>query len=321
LRRIAPWLLLVLFTGAALAIAGLDRPDVTGDPGRDDKAQDRPRGHLVIVGGGAMPPEVVRRFVELAGAPDKARVLVLPMAGGGREAAQDDVELFVKAGAAAEPLVLGRDEALDPAVADRFAGATGVWFSGGQQSALMAVLRDTPAAEAILKLYRDGAVIGGTSAGAAVMSRLMIPGGERRPSSRPTDDTGTYETIERDNVLESDGLGLLPGAVVDQHFLKRRRHNRLVSVVLQHPQLLGVGIDESAALIVKPDGRWEVAGEGQVMIVDARGARVTPKEATTLGAADVRLHVLPPGSQFDPEQGRVSLPGEAPAAAQGEAAR
>jgi cyanophycinase len=94
---------------------------------------------------------------------------------------------------------------------------------------------------------------------------------------------------------------------VDQHFLRRKRHNRLVSLVLEHPTLLGVGIDEGTAVVVRPDGRWEVVGQSAAVVYDARAARVTPPAARVLGAADVRMHVLGPGSVFDPRTGRVEV--------------
>lgn len=259
-----------------------------------------------------MPGQIVRRFLDLAGGPERARIVVLPMAAGegaAESVGKADAEMFRRRGAASvEVLSLTRQQANDPTVADRFRGATGVWFSGGQQTRLMDVLHDSPAAAAIHAQYREGAVVGGTSAGAAVMSRVMIAGGERRPSSRPTTDTGTYETVERDNVLIAEGLGLLPGAVVDQHFLRRRRHNRLLSVVLEHPDLLGAGIDEAAALQVNPDGTWDVLGRSAVVVIDARKSAVTAPGATALGAAGVRLHVLPGGSRFDPAGGKATLP-------------
>ncbi|HKG94689.1 MAG TPA: hypothetical protein VKA84_22440, partial [Gemmatimonadaceae bacterium] len=79
-------------------------------------------------------------------------------------------------------------------------------------------------------------------------------------------------------------------------------------IVLEHPETLGAGIDESTALIVAPDGRWRVIGASSVVVYDARHARVTPAGAPVLGAADVRLHVLPPGSTFDPATGKTELP-------------
>jgi cyanophycinase len=145
------------------------------------------------------------------------------------------------------------------------------------------------------------------------MSTPMITGDEKRPGgSRPPkdpDDSSTvFMTIARDNIVTKEGFALLPGAVVDQHFVRRRRLNRLISVILEHPDLVGVGIDESTALEVGPDGRWKVLGESAAVVFDARKARVTPSGAPALGAADVRMQVLPAGSSYDPVSGKAELP-------------
>jgi cyanophycinase len=116
-------------------------------------------------------------------------------------------------------------------------------------------------------------------------------------------------TIARDNIVTARGFALLPGAIVDQHFVRRRRNNRLLSLVLENPGLVGVGIDESTAIEVGPDGIWRVLGESVAVIYDARHAAVTAAGAPALGAADVRLDVLPSGSTYDPRTGRAVLPG------------
>jgi len=103
------------------------------------------------------------------------------------------------------------------------------------------------------------------------------------------------------------GFGLLPDVTVDQHFLRRRRANRLISVVLEHPTVVGIGLDESTALVVAPSGPWEIIGASQATVYDARHASVTPP-GKTLGATDIRVHVLPAGSSFDPATGRAQLP-------------
>jgi cyanophycinase len=150
-------------------------------------------------------------------------------------------------------------------------------------------------------------VIGGTSAGAAVMSAVMLTGDERRPGGARRDTTSAYMTIDRDNVIVTDGFGLLTNAIVDQHFLRRRRHNRLVSLVLEREPHLGVGIDESTALVVEPSGRWRISGASVAVIYDARRATTTAP-GTTLGATGVTMHVLPAGARFDPQAGVATLP-------------
>ena len=140
------------------------------------------------------------------------------------------------------------------------------------------------------------------------MSDPMISGDERRPGGArpPSDSSDGWMTIDRDDVVLVPGFGFLPNVTVDQHFLRRRRHNRLISVVLEHPTVVGIGIDESTALVVSPNAPWEIIGASQATIYDARRSAVTTKP-TPLGAADIRVHVLPSGSHFDLATGRATV--------------
>jgi len=269
-------------------------------------------GHLLIVGGGPIPPEISRRFVELAGGPGKARIVVFPMASSDSDAGIEMTADLEKLGARAERIVLDHAHADTDEAVKRLDGVTGIWFGGGDQVLLTAALGGTRVEAAMHKLLAAGAVLGGTSAGAAVMTTPMLTGEEKhvgglRPPSDLKSSLAAWMTVARDDVETVPGFGFLPGAVVDQHFIRRRRSNRLLSVVLEHPQLVGVGIDESTALDVGPDGRWRVLGESAAMIFDARRARVTPVGAPALGAAGVTLLVLPAGSTYDPASGEATL--------------
>jgi cyanophycinase len=115
-------------------------------------------------------------------------------------------------------------------------------------------------------------------------------------------------TIARENIVTDSGFALISGAIVDQHFLRRKRHNRLISLVLERAPHLGVGIDESTVLIVGPDGQWRVNGASVAVIYDARSADITPPAASILGAAGLRMHVLPAGATFNPRTGEARLP-------------
>lgn len=267
------------------------------------------RGTLYIVGGGPQPPELVREFVELAGGAGRARIIVFAMASAyGLEGGEEKAADFRALGATATNVYVTREQADTDSVARLLDGATGVWFGGGDQERLTQALRDTRTERAIHQRYAAGAVIGGTSAGAAVMSSHMITGDERQlgGSRPPSDSSEAYITIARSNIVIDSGFALMPEAVIDQHFVRRKRHNRLMSLVLEQPPHLGVGIDESTALIVEPDGRWRVAGASVAVIYDARRSTITP--AGTLGATDLRVHVLPAGARFDPAAGRATLP-------------
>ncbi|HEY0527377.1 MAG TPA: cyanophycinase [Gemmatimonadaceae bacterium] len=265
------------------------------------------RGVLFIVGGGNQSIDLVRQFVTLAGGPGKARIAILPMAtsdavatGAEKEAQLDSL------GADAFVVNVTRSQADADSVVRLIRGATGIWFPGGDQTLLTAALNGSAALRAIHERYEAGAVVGGTSAGAAVMSDSMITGNQFYPGVASPSDTGSFTRLGRRTIEIAPGFGFLHNAIVDQHFIRRQRQNRLFSVVLERPGLLGVGIDEGTVLEVAPDGKWTVLGRSSVMVFDARAAKVT--SAPALGATDIRVSVLPAGSTFDPQTGRATLP-------------
>ncbi len=272
-------------------------------------ATDAPKGTLLIVGGGSQPDELVRHFVDLAGGPGKARIAILPMAtsdavatGAEKEAQLDSL------GADSFVVNVTRAQADDDAVVRKLSTATGIWFPGGDQSLLAAALQGSAALREIHARFRAGGVVGGTSAGAAVMSDSMITGNQFYPGVTGAVDSSSFARISRGSIEIVPGLGFVRNAIVDQHFIRRQRENRLFSVILERPTLIGVGIDEGTALEVTPDGKWSVMGRSSVMIVDARRSRVTPARAGALGAADVRVSLLPAGSTYDPRSGESTLP-------------
>jgi cyanophycinase len=246
-------------------------------------AQPAPEGHLVVVGGGGTPEVVLKRALALAGGP-AATVVVFPQASELPETGDENVQMWKEAGATDVRWVALTDPAAARAAVER---ATLIWFPGGDQVKLMQAFEGTGVPEVIRSRYRTGAVVGGTSAGAAVMSPLMLTGDADLKSIT----VGATKTLP--------GLGLWPEVIVDQHHLKRQRQSRLLSLVLEHPALIGVGIDERTAAIVT--GRsFEVLGESSVLIVDARQAAVEARQPGQLSAArNIRVHVLTTGMTFD----------------------
>lgn len=216
-------------------------------------------GPLVLMGGGERPPEAMQRFVDWAGG-TTARVLVVSWASSepaaSYEGVREDLAPLKPASIEMAPLA-----PLDAAGRERFLSllkdATGVFFGGGDQSRIMDVLKDEALLRAVRQRHRDGIVFGGTSAGTAVMSRIMITG------------DGDFTTIDAAKVVTREGLDLIPGVIVDQHFIERQRQNRLFGLVLGNPDQLGIGVDEDAALLVEDGGHAAVVG-GPVMVVDAR---------------------------------------------------
>lgn len=291
----------------ALGCAGAPAP--TSPPA--GAANSPARGSLMIVGGGPIPDAILERFVALAGGRGRARIVIYPMASEYPDAGLELAEDFRRLGAQAERIVLTREQAGTDAAARRLDGVTGIWFGGGDQVKLTGAIGKTPVEAAIHERYRAGAVVGGTSAGAAAMSTPMLTGDERHPGGdRPPDkdSSDAFMTIARDNVVTVDGFALIAGVVIDQHHVRRRRHNRLLSVVLEHPDLVGIGIDESTALEVGPSGPWRVLGASAALVYDARQARITPSSAAILGATGVRLAVVPAGGTYDLATGAVTMP-------------
>jgi len=134
--------------------------------------------------------------------------------------------------------------------------ATGIFFTGGDQVLIMNVLKDQSLVKILRERYTAGVVFGGTSAGTAIMSRKMITG------------EGDFTVIDGQKVETTPGLGLLPDQIiVDQHFIKRQRQNRLFGLILQDKMSFGVGIDESTSLLIENNRYAEVSGKSQVMTV------------------------------------------------------
>ena len=240
------------------------------------------KGTLVIAGGGTLPAAVYDAFVAACGGPG-ARIAVLPAASGEPlESTAAMNQRFQARGAVpvrVDPRT--RAEAEAPVTLDTLQSCQGFWFTGGDQKRIHDLIVGTGAHRAIAAAFQAGAAVGGTSAGAAVMTSLMIEGTDDVSATAP----GSYRTLE--------GLGLLPGCIVDQHFLRRSRHNRLLSLLMEHPDQLGLGIDEETAIRVQA-GVFRVLGSRAVLVADP-GA-MTVRDG---GFMDLRLHLLRPGQGFD----------------------
>jgi cyanophycinase len=266
-------------------------------------AQAGPRGHLFIIGGGERDAPLMKRFFALASGFGTGKVVIFTMASSVPQEAGPELVAEFK-GLGVKDVVsyqLTHDEAMKPDSAKILGGAGGIYFSGGDQSRLTAALLDTPIHKKMLELYDQGCIIGGTSAGAAVMSEVMITGDEKRTAK----EDEQWQVIWADNIVRVRGFGFVKNAIIDQHFVTRRRHNRLISLVVENPKLVGVGIDESTAVLVRPDGRYEVLGENQVIIYDARKARTFKTPERRLGAHGMAMHVLLPGDVYDLAKGKV----------------
>jgi cyanophycinase len=247
-----------------------------------------PKGTLVIVGGGGMPQVILEAFLKASGG--KGGVVgIVPTSTSDPDGALREWKADLEqAGLTMVPLdIRTREDASDPALLDRARRCTGFWFSGGDQNLVGDKIVGTPFQQLVLARYAAGAGVGGTSAGAAIMSKVMLTGEDRNGKEALTEfGPGAYRTRE--------GMGFLPERViVDQHFLRRGRENRLFSLIMERRDHLGLGIDEATALVVKA-GKAVVLGERAVMVFD-------PSDMTADGSSfwDLRIHLLRPGQAID----------------------
>ena len=254
-----------------------------------------PLGILFAIGGAEAKlrrRSVLMAFVEAAGGAD-ARIAVVPSASSlGAEVVDVYRAVFTSLGAR-EVVALrpeSRADAADADLVDELGKVDGIFMTGGNQLRLSAFITGTPFGEAIAEAYQRGAVVGGTSAGASILAEHMIAFG-----------SGGTTPKQRMSQL-SAGLGLLRGVVIDQHFEQRNRYGRLLSLVAQSPSLLGMGIDEDTAAVVREGHLLEVVGRGAVTLVDGRqlvtDAFAAQRTAPLMMSGAV-LHVLPAGARFD----------------------
>ncbi len=249
---------------------------------------------LIIIGGAEDKKEdceILREFVRRAGG-TKARIIIMTAATElPREVGENYIRVFERLGAEDARIVdtETRDDASSSSALEAVSKATGIFFTGGDQARITSVIKDTELDRAIHKRFAEGAVIAGTSAGAAMMPDKMIVEGDSQTNPR-------MEIIEM-----GPGLGFLPGVVIDQHFLQRGRLGRLISALIQEPADLGFGIDENTAMVVT-DRQVEIIGEGSVTIVDVESTydnmgEILKDEALAICGA--KLHILPRGYKFD----------------------
>lgn len=253
------------------------------------------RGPLVIIGG-AEDREgdclVLREFVRLAGGM-KAHIAVMTAATSlPQEVGDDYIRIFERLGAELVEVVHTerREDSKREDSLRIIEQATGIFFTGGDQSRIVDFIRGTPLDRAIHKRHKEGAVIGGTSAGAAMMPDQMIVGGAS--VSNPSVDA----------VSMGPGMAFLPGIVIDQHFAQRGRLGRLLAALVLQPAVLGLGIDEDTAIVVKGD-EFEVVGQGSITVVDETSATHNNLEGLlkdeAIALCGVKLHILPNGYRFN----------------------
>ena len=246
------------------------------------------KGSLVIVGGAMQDPAIVQRFIELAGGTE-APIVIIPTAG----EADDEYHQFWSGlkqwrdnGAKHVTVLHTRDRKIadSEAFVKPIREARGVFFAGGRQWRLADSYLDTLTHKELAALLARGGVVGGSSAGASILSSFMVRG-----------DTRSNEKMIGDHIV---GLGFLKNAAVDQHLLRRNRQFDMLEVIDKHPTLLGIGIDEDTAIVVTGD-QFDVIGKSYVVIYS---------DKPVAGAAG-RFYFMGAGDRFDMKERKATRQG------------
>lgn len=252
-------------------------------------------GALIIIGGAEDKDgdcKILREFVRRAGGLH-ARVAIMTVATGSpKEVGDRYTDVFRRLGVEDIRVVdtSHREDSSDREILSLVEDATGIFFTGGDQARILEIIKDTELDELLHKRLAEGAVVAGTSAGAAMMPDKMIIVGESETNPRP-------DTVEMER-----GMGFLPNVVIDQHFAQRGRLGRLLTALALEPATIGFGIDENTAIIV--NGHIvEVVGESSVTIVDESEATLNNVDELLkdepLALCGIKLHILPAGYRFD----------------------
>lgn len=240
------------------------------------------QGALVAVGGGGLDESILQKFLELAGG-DEAEIVVIPTAGGAADytEATGGTRMWRELGAKKVTLLhtYDRDEADTEEFVKPLTTATAVWFGGGRQWRLADSYLENRTHEALRDVLRRGGVIGGSSAGATIQGSYLARG-----------DSQTNTIMMGDHEV---GLGFLKNVAIDQHLLRRNRQFDMLEITHARPELLGIGIDENTAIVVKGD-QFEVIGAGYVAIYDPEGRAIPEDERKRKP-----FYFLSPGDHFD----------------------
>ncbi|MEP7135174.1 MAG: cyanophycinase [Chloroflexota bacterium] len=260
---------------------------------------------LMAIGGAVdfEEPIIFKEFIHRAGGA-KARIVVLPQASGVESTGREYCETFQKLGVKQKPISLEfreRKDADKKKHLDALRSATGIFIAGGTQMRLTSIFGGTEFEAELLSAFKRGAVIAGTSAGTAVMSKVMIAYG--RGGSTPREGLARF----------SPGLGFTDKIIFDQHFRQRDRLGRLAYAISMHPGLLGVGVDENTCAIVEDDSRITVLGKNAITIVDGKemvSTNVAEVEGSRpVAVSGLRIHVLTEGCSFDMKKRRAQILG------------
>ena len=254
-----------------------------------------PKGKLFIIGGGDRSDALMTQLINLSELQKSDYIVVLPMSSG------EPVESFTYFKSQFEKLtpnpiiMMNYDKTMvnNKVLNDSLQNAKLIFISGGDQTRFMDVVKNTPVYNAIHKAYENGSTIAGTSAGAAVMCEHMITGNQKLQ----TKYSETFDNVRYDNLETTVGLGLVKNVIIDQHFMKRSRYNRLLSALVEFPDHIGIGIDESTALIVR-NKEIEIAGESEVVVVKKPKGIIKSQKENLVSIKSLEMAIYTEGQKF-----------------------
>ncbi len=252
-----------------------------------------PLGTLFIIGGGSRDSSLMNELIEVSGWKPGDWITVATMNSRWDSAyisMNNEFQLYTQT--QINCIRIDSNTVKNPVVLDSMRKSKIIYLNGGDQNLLMRQIQGTSFKKLINDAYEQGATIAGTSAGAALMSELMLTGEQLKDD----DYRSAIPTIWKDNVEIKEGLGFLDSVIVDQHFIVRSRTNRLLSAVLDHPKFDGIGIDESTAIIVQGDTAT-VTGQSQVLVYWSP-ASVKTKGENLIGTDNITLSIFLPGDKF-----------------------
>ncbi len=263
------------------------------------------RGSLLLIGGAedkCEGKEILKEFVELTGERDSYLVILTVATTQPERVGRDYKEIFSQLGLKEIEILHINDrlEAQSGNNADLIMDAGGIFFTGGDQLRITSLLGGTLVNKALTDAYEAGAIIAGTSAGASVVSDVMIVSGIN-------DETPQIRSVQL-----SPGLGMLEEVVIDQHFAQRGRIGRLMMAVAYNPYVLGIGLDEDTAIKINNWAEFTVYGSRTVTVIDGKGISHSNVyeigESQPLAMLDVRVHILSAGYKFNLKQRKVIIP-------------
>ncbi|MEP1095167.1 MAG: cyanophycinase [Cyclobacteriaceae bacterium] len=264
----------------------------TGQQSNDVLTTGPENGTLVVVGGGTRTPGIMGRFIELAGGVD-ANIVVIPTASGQGEYDEESIKERWKEFGATNVTVRhtsSKEVANSSDFTQPIKTASAVWFDGGRQWRLVDSYANTETEKLFWEILDRGGVIGGSSAGATIQGSYLARG-----------DTKNNQIMMGDH---EEGFGFIKNIAIDQHVIARNRQFDLFDILKNRPELLGIGLDESTAIVVQGD-QFEVLGESYVLIYDQAFWSREGSDLKNLPPSNQQFYFLREGDKYDMRKRQV----------------